>query len=125
MPGTCRDYFSIDGWLNYATPAGQWLWSTRDAPLVTFQDHQVLARALEVPVQTNRVLAMLFNNVWFTNFVADCHGVLEFQFDLTWTPSGNTTANHAIIAETLQAEPTVVINVEEREHPIFMQRLHR
>jgi hypothetical protein len=125
LPGTCRDYFSIDGWLNYATPAGQWLWATRDAPLVTFQDHQVLARAHEAPAQTNRVLAMLFNNVWFTNFVADSHGALEFQFDLTWTPSGNASANHAIIAEALQAEPTVVINVEQREHPTFMHRLHR
>ncbi|MHB9078688.1 MAG: glycoside hydrolase family 38 N-terminal domain-containing protein [Pirellulaceae bacterium] len=125
LPGTCRDYFSIDGWLNYETPAGQWLWATRDAPLVTFQDHQVLARAHEAPPQTNRVLAMLFNNIWFTNFVADSHGALEFQFDLAWTPSGNEVGNHAIIAETLQSEPTVVINVEEREHPIFMQRLHR
>ncbi|MHB8865970.1 MAG: hypothetical protein ACYC6N_26610, partial [Pirellulaceae bacterium] len=119
------DYFGISRWLNYRTPAGQWLWVTRDAPLVTFEDHQVLARAQETPEQTNRVLAMLFNNVWFTNFVADSHGAMEFQFDLTWTPSGNDLANHGIIAEALQSEPTVVINVEEREHPIFMQRLHR
>ncbi|MHB8866659.1 MAG: glycoside hydrolase family 38 N-terminal domain-containing protein, partial [Pirellulaceae bacterium] len=54
LPGTCRDYFGIDSWLNYRTPAGQWLWVTRDAPLVTFEDHQVLARAQETPEQTNR-----------------------------------------------------------------------
>ncbi len=125
LPGTCRDYFSIDQWLNYATPAGQWLWASRDAPLVTFGDHQVLARRDQAPEQTGRVLAMLFNNIWFTNFVADSHGVLEFQFDLAWTPSGDGSASHGIIAETLQSEPTVVINVPQREHPIFMQRLHR
>jgi hypothetical protein len=125
LPGTCRDYFSIDQWLNYATPSGQWLWASRDAPLVTLGDHQVLARRDQAPEQTSRVLAMLFNNVWFTNFVADSHGVLEFQFDFAWTPSGDGSADHGIIAETLQSEPTVVINVPQREHPIFMQRLHR
>ena len=56
---------------------------------------------------------------------ADSHGVLEFQFDLAWTPSGDGSANHGIIAETLQSEPTVVINVPQREHPLFMQRLYR
>lgn len=125
LPGTCRDYFSIDSWLNYRTEAGNWLWVTRDAPLVTFQDHQLLARATAPPPDTNRILAMVFNNIWFTNFVADSHGVLEFQFDLAWTPSGNDAVPHAIIAETLQVEPTVVINVQEREDPIFMRRLHR
>ena len=27
---------------------------------------------------------MIFDNFWFTNFVADSHGVMEFQFDLAW-----------------------------------------
>ncbi len=125
LPGTCRDYFTIDRWLHYATPAGHWLWATRDAPLVTLGGHQVLARRAEAPERTGRVLAMLFNNIWFTNFVADSHGAMEFQFDFAWTPSGDRTAGHGIIAEALQSEPTVVINVAPREHPIFMRRLHR
>jgi hypothetical protein len=125
LPGTCRDYVSIDQWLDYATPGGHWLWATRDVPLVTLGGHQVLARGDEAPAETGRVLAMLFNNIWFTNFVADSHGALEFQFDLAWTPSGDDSAGHGIIAEALQSEPTVVINVPPREHPIFMRRLHR
>jgi hypothetical protein len=68
---------------------------------------------------------MVFNNIWFTNFVADSHGALEFQFDLAWRPSGNDAVPHGIIAETLQLDPTVVLNVQEREDPIFMRRLHR
>jgi hypothetical protein len=125
VPGTCRDYFSIDQWLNYATPAGEWLWASRDAPLVTFGDQQVLVRRDEAPARTGRVLAMLFDNTWFCNFVADSHGAMEFQFDLAWIPSGHGSASHGIIAGTLQSEPTVVINVPQREDPIFMQRLHR
>ena len=34
LPGSCRDYFGIDGWAHYPTGEGHWLWVTRDAPLV-------------------------------------------------------------------------------------------
>ena len=85
LPGTCRDYFAIDGWADYSTPHGHWLWVSRDAPLVTFGEHNVLAhRTAGIPDNTHRMLAMLFNNIWYTNFVADSHGVMEFQFDLVW-----------------------------------------
>ena len=45
LPGTCRDYFGIDGWAHYATPEGHWLWVSRDAPLVTLDGPHPLAAA--------------------------------------------------------------------------------
>ncbi len=125
LPGTCREYFSIDGWAQYQTPAGRWLWVTRDAPLVTFGDHQVLSRINAAPESPGRILTMVFNNVWFTNFVADSHGAMEFQFDFAWQDSNTAPIDPAEQADTLLAEPQVVINPEPRESPIFMKRLHR
>jgi hypothetical protein len=125
LPGTCRDYFSIDSWVRYPTSGGQWLWVSRDAPLITFGDHQVLARRSDPPEQPNRVLAMVFNNVWFTNFVADSHGALEFQFDIAWQPAGGTSMDVADRADALLSEPQVIINPDLRPSPIFLERLHR
>jgi hypothetical protein len=125
LPGTCRDYFSIDGWVGYRVPAGRWLWVTRDAPLVTFGNHQVLARRTDPPEEPGRVLAMVFNNVWFTNFVADSHGAFEFQFDMVWQSPDQPDVDAGQCAEALLSEPQVVINPELREHPIFTERLHR
>jgi len=125
LPGTCRDYFSIDGWVRYQTPVGRWLWVSRDAPLVTFGDHQVLARRTTPPDHPGRILAMVFNNAWFTNFVADSHGAFEFQFDLAWEGPGEPPADPGAWADTLLLEPPVLINPELREHPIFMERLHQ
>ncbi len=125
LPGTCREYFSIDGWARYQTPAGRWLWVTRDAPLVALGDHQVLAQPAAAPENPGRIFTMVFNNVWFTNFVADSHGRLEFQFDFAWQPPDAPAVEPEDLASTLVSEPQVVINPDVSENPIFMERLHR
>ena len=68
---------------------------------------------------------MVFNNVWFTNFVADSHGAMEFQFDFAWQGANEPQFDPAEHAETLLSEPQVVINPGVPESPIFMERLHR
>jgi len=124
LPGTCRDYFAIDGWVYYASAQGSWLWVSRDAPLVTFGGPQVLARRTEPPKAMNRVLAMVFNNFWYTNFVGDSHGVMDFQFDLCWRPR-LPPADAAPLAETLVSEPQVLIQPGLAEEAIPIRRLHR
>jgi hypothetical protein len=125
IPGTCRDYFTIDDWVHYNTSEGHWLWTTRDAPLVTFGAHQVLARRDDPPQQPGRILTMVFNNVWITNFVADSHGMLEFQFDMVWKSPSQPNMDPARLAHTLLAEPQVVINPKLAPDAIFLERLHR
>ena len=85
--GTCRDYFAIDGWADYVTPDGRWLWVSRDAPLVTFGASPTLAARTSPPEDVRKLRAMTFNNFWYTNFAADEHGIMEFQFDLV-RPAG-------------------------------------
>jgi hypothetical protein len=102
LPGSCRDYFGIDGWAHYPTGEGHWLWVTRDAPLVAVGSPHVGELHQQEPTDTHRILAMIFDNCWHTNFVADSHGTMEFQFDLVWRPS---IANPADLAQALVAEP--------------------
>jgi len=84
LPGTCRDYFAIDGWADYATRDGRWLWVSRDAPLISFGTNPTLALREQPPADPHLLRAMIFNNFWYTNFAADEHGIMEFQFDLIW-----------------------------------------
>ena len=123
LPGSCRDYFAIDGWADYATADGHWLWVSRDAPLVSFDGPQIWTRRQTPPERPERLLAMLFNNFWFTNFVADEHGVMEFQFDLVWREKLDATRDAAKLADSLVAEPVVLINSEGADDPIVIQRL--
>ena len=123
LPGSCRDYFAIDGWASYPTHDGNWLWVSRDAPLVTFGDTHVLEKLTGIPADTNKILSMVFNNVWFTNWYADSPGVMEFQYDLIWNQGKYTDPPG--LASALETDPAVLINPAQREHPVIMEDLFR
>jgi hypothetical protein len=125
LRGTCRDYFGIDGWAHYATPAGHWLWVTRDAPLVTLDGPHPKGRLTAPPARTGRMLAIVYDNFWYTNFQGDSPGVMEFQFDLVWREQLAGDAAAEALADTLVSEPVLVLNPSLPENPLFLERLYR
>jgi hypothetical protein len=108
LEGSCRDYFAIDGWAHYSTTDGEWLWVSRDAPLVSVGGPHTAERHTQQPADTHRLMAMVFDNCWHTNFVANSHGEMEFQFDLLWSEK---LPDAARVADTLVSEPAVLVNV--------------
>jgi hypothetical protein len=124
IPGVCRDHFAVDSWVRYAAADGAWVWATRDAPLVAFDEPQVLARRRDPPARLDRVLAMVYNNFWYTNFVADVPGVMEFQFDLAWRPELDD-AGAEQWSEVVQSDPPLLIQPALTDDPFFPARLWR
>ncbi len=124
IPNTCGDYFGIDGWIAYPKPKGTRLWTSRDAPLVRFGQPQLEWTVAGATEATDRIYAMVFDNTWFTNFVADSHGAFEFQFDLAWSPEAEKPARCAAWAESLVSEPEVIFHPDLEPDPIYMKRLH-
>jgi hypothetical protein len=121
IPGTCRDYFAIDGWAHYASQEGHWLWVSRDAPVLSLGAPNVWSRLSAAPEQTNRLLSMVFNNTWFTNYVANSNGVMEFQYDLVWKES--VGADVGGLAESLSSDPVALINPAARENRFLLKDL--
>jgi hypothetical protein len=124
IPGSCRDYFAIDGWAHYAAPGGHWLWASRDAALVSFGRPPAWDRRTEPPKESGRLLAMLFDNFWYTNFTGNCHGAMEFRFDLAWRQKLEA-GDRAPLAEALLAEPVVTIVPGMKGDPIVFRHLDR
>ena len=104
LPGSCRDYFGIDGWAHYTSQEGHWLWVTRDAALVAIGGPHVVERHQQEPAAQRRILAMIFDNCWHTNFVADSHGAMEFQFEMVWRERLDRPAD---LASALTLDPIV------------------
>ena len=127
LPHSCRDHFAMDSWADYVTNDGHWLWITRDAPIVSFGGPQPLKHLEDTPPNPNKAYALVFDNTWMTNFVADSHGIFEFRFDLVWKDwdSVVTAQDAANLAETLLSEPQVVIQPDLKEDPVFMERLYK
>ena len=123
IPGSCRDYFATDGWVHYTNSQGHWFWVSRDAPLVTFGETNVLARRTDAPSHTNRVLAMLFNNFWYTNFVANSTGEMDFQFDLVWRPDLPASLSEGDLAVTLSSDPVLLINPSGPTDKLYLKWL--
>ncbi len=124
LPNTCRDYYAVDGWINYAADGWSRLWISRDAPLVSFGGSQSVAHLTESPENMNRIYAMVFDNTWMTNFVCDEHGIMEFQFDLLMKKN-EEASSPGMIADTVLSEAVFVIHPENtRELPLYQRHLH-
>ena len=67
---------------------------------------------------------MIFDNTWFTNFVGDSHGVMEFRFDMAWRKELPASASVEGWARTLASEPQIIINPGLKEDPLLMKRLY-
>jgi hypothetical protein len=114
LPGSCADYYAIDSWAHYPAADGHWLWVSRDAPMVTVGGPHPLSHRTTPPSDPHILHAMVFDNFWHTNFVADSHGTFVFQFELLW--SGSPLPVEATAA-TLISEPRVVVNPAQPESP--------
>ncbi len=125
LTGACRGYYAIDGWAHYATPNGHWLWVTRDAPLVTLDGPHPKSRLTEPPARTGRLLCILYDNFWYTNFQGDSPGVMQFQFDLVWRNGLRGDAEAEALAGALVTDPVMVINPALPEHPLLIKGLYR
>lgn len=125
IPGTCTDFFPIDSWVNYPTQTGSRLWSSRDAALVSFSAPQLASKRKSPPENMNKILAMVYNNMWEVNFLHDCPGDMQFQFDLIWKDALITTNEAFQITQTYNLPPFVMLNPKTREDKFTFKRLNK
>jgi hypothetical protein len=97
---------------------------SRDAALISFSEPQLAAKRKTPPENMNKILAMVYNNLWEENFLNDCLGDLEFQFDLIWKDRPLSTSEAFQITRTLNLPPFVMLNSPTREDPFTFQRMN-
>ena len=109
LPGTCRDFFAIDGYLRYGEGA-HWSWFARDSALVCVGPPRPCARSEAPPDDPREFWAQVLDNTWDTNFDPAPHGRMLFRFDVA------TDAPAAPLAffEHLAAEPVVLVRAREQ-----------
>jgi len=111
IPGTCMDYYAIDGWVYYKTDKGNWIWSAKDSPMINFGRPMFVEKISSLPNNMEDMYAMIFDNTWDTNFVADSNGVMEFTFNLSWIKDIEQESEAAKIAQSMSLDPVVLVKV--------------
>lgn len=93
LPGACLDWFTVQHFVEVASPQGAIAWATPDAPLVTFQDINRGKWQTSLEMRTGHVYAYVMNNYWFTNYLAGQGGEFEFRFALTSRDKADAAAS--------------------------------
>ncbi|MHB8054478.1 MAG: glycoside hydrolase family 38 N-terminal domain-containing protein [Candidatus Aminicenantales bacterium] len=88
LPGTTRDWMTVQNWVEAAGPKSAVVWAPLEAPLVQFGDINTgkWLGKLDIPNQT--IFSYVFNNLWDTNFKASQGGPLVFRYAFTTRPGG-------------------------------------
>ena len=90
LPGSCKDWFTLQNWMRVRHDGHDTLWVTQDAPLINLQDINSNKWLRELPIENGHIYAYVMNNYWFTNYKAGQGGSVSFRFALT---SGNEVSN--------------------------------
>jgi len=98
MAHTCADYYAVDGRVIYTPPAGEGEPGARilecyDNLLLSFGGvYNGLMRG-RFEGDASQVYAILYDNIWYTNFAGDASGVMDLRFDLYAAPYPDGSAS--------------------------------
>jgi hypothetical protein len=114
IPASCKNWFSVQRWVDISNDKFGVTWSPLDAPLVQLgsitanlvgsqTDHRVWVQHLD---QSSTIYAWVMNNHWHTNYRADQEGPTVFRFAIR--AHGKFAADEAARFGTSYSQPLVV-----------------
>jgi hypothetical protein len=93
LPGGCRDWFSVQHFVEIEDRDAVIAWASPDAPLVCFQDINRGKWLTELPMLTGHLYSYVMNNYWHTNYLAGQGGDFTFRYAITSRPKGDSVAS--------------------------------
>jgi alpha-mannosidase len=88
LPGTTRDWQTVQHWVEIAGPKQAVVWSPVEAPLVQFGDINTGKWLKTLNLARPSVFSYALNNYWMTNFKASQGGTLVFRYSVTSRSGG-------------------------------------
>jgi alpha-mannosidase len=94
LDGSCRNFFSVQSWVDVSNDSIGITWSTRDAPLVEMGAINAESPWMNVNPVSSRFYSYVMNNYWHTNYKADQGGTFSFNYSIH--PHGQFDAVEAV-----------------------------
>lgn len=83
LPGTTRDWHTVQHWVEMANPRQTVVWSSVEAPLVELCDINTGKWLKKLEITNSSLFSYVMNNYRMTNFKAAQGGTLVFRYSLT------------------------------------------
>jgi alpha-mannosidase len=82
IPGSCRNFFSVQSWVDVSNAERGVIWSTPDAPLIEIGSINAEKPWMSTIDPAQNIFSYLMNNYWHTNYKADQEGLAAFRFSV-------------------------------------------
>lgn len=83
LPGACRDWLTVQHFVELEAEDAAICWSTPDAPLVCAHDINRGKWQTDDSAANGHLYAYVMNNYWYTNYLAGQGGDFTFRFAIT------------------------------------------
>ncbi len=115
LPGTCRDYFHLQNWVDFSGRDAGVTIATPDNPVAQFGDFHFGHAQKEFKLERAMFLGWITNNYWVCNFPGHQPGEVRARYCLRPHAGYDETAAHRFGAEA--AMPCIVQNALEAQRP--------
>ncbi|MHC4178160.1 MAG: glycosyl hydrolase-related protein, partial [Planctomycetota bacterium] len=108
LPGSCKNWFTVQRWIDTSNDRYGVTWTTTDAPLVEVGSITAETPWIETLEPTQTLYSYVMNNYWFTNYKADQEGPTPFRYSLRPHAGGYSAVEAARFGMEL-SQPLVAV----------------
>lgn len=84
LPGTAKDYYSVQDWVSISDKDCSVVWTTKEAPLIQFSDINTGKWITsKLRIKNGTFFSWVMNNYWMTNFKVSQGGKAVFHYSIT------------------------------------------
>jgi alpha-mannosidase len=121
LPGSCKNFFSVQSWADISNADRGVTWATADAPLIEIGSITAEQPWAQAAQSSPLIYSYLMNNYWHTNYKADQEGPATFRFAMY--PHGSFKPEEVVRSGRSTREPLVVLRADTStpvKAPLFL-----
>jgi hypothetical protein len=107
LPGSCKNFFSVQSWVDISNRERGVTLTSPDAPLIEIGEITAERPWAEAAQTSPPIYSYAMNNYWHTNYKADQEGRVTFRFSVV--PHGPFEAAAAVRSGRESREPLLVV----------------
>ena len=82
LAGACKNFFSVESWVDISNPEYGVTWATANAPLVEIGEITAEQPWIKSIKTSSSIYSYVMNNYWHTNYKADQEGPVAFVYSI-------------------------------------------